>query len=364
MTVLTGMRWRSYGASPNGRQSSRHYRGRMKHRQVLLILVLIVLGAGGWFLWSGRPDQVEVAKVRIGPAAELVYATGFVEAEEPVSVAARVTAPVVQVLVDEGTRVGRGQPLILLDDEEQHGLLAQAEAQRRKAVLDEQRRVTLYRKRWVTRSARDEAVAAADAARAAERSASARLNQYVLRSGIDGVVLKRDVEPGDLATPSRVLMTLGDPARTWVTATVDERDVPQVHVGQRALMRSDAWPGRVIRGHVRELTPGGDPTQRAFRARVAVDDAIAMPMGLTLEVNILIRSKPRAVLVPAGAVVDDAIWVVAGGRAHRRKVRTGITGADDVEILSGASAGETVILNPSGLGEGDRIRPIAKAEAK
>jgi RND family efflux transporter MFP subunit len=328
----------------------------MKQRQFLLILLVIVLAAGAYFFWSGRSHQVEVATARIGPAAELVYATGFVEAEQPVSVSARITAPVVQVLVDEGQHVSRGQPLVLLEDAEQHDLVAQAQAQRRKAVLDEQRAVTLFRKGWVTRSARDEAVAGADAARAAERSASARLDQLVLRAGIDGQVLKRDVQPGDLATPSRVLLTLGDPARIWVTATVDERDVPQVHIGQTALMRSDAWPGRVIRGHVRELTPGGDPTQRAFRARIALDESAALPMGLTLEVNILIRSTPRALLVPARAVEGDSVWVVDNGHARRRKVRMGISAADDVQLMSGIHAGEHVILNPVGLKEGERVR--------
>lgn len=336
----------------------------MKHRQILLILLVIVVAAGAYFSWSGRSHQAEIAKARVGPAAELVYATGFVEAEQPVSVSARITAPVVQVLVDEGQRVSRGQPLVLLEDAEQENLVAQAEAQRKKAVLDEQRAVTLYRKGWVTRSARDEAVAGADAARAAERSAAARMNQLVVRAGLDGQVLKRDVQPGDLATPSRVLLTLGDPARVWVTATVDERDVPQVHVGQTALMRSDAWPGRVIRGHVRELTPGGDPTQRAFRARIALDEAAALPMGLTLEVNILIRSTPRALLVPARAVEEDSVWVVENGRARRRKVRTGISASDDVQILSGLQAGESVILNPAGLKEGNRVRAKAGVAAK
>src|SRR3546814_6386500 len=68
---------------------------------------------------------------------------------------------------------------------------------------------------------------------------------------IDGLVVKRDVEPGDLAAPSRVPMLLGDPAEMRVTAIVDERDVPRIAVGQSALLSSEAWPGRGIRGHVR-----------------------------------------------------------------------------------------------------------------
>jgi len=250
---------------------------------------------------------VELARVRVGQAVELVYATGFVEAQQPVSVSARLTAPVRQVLADEAQGVARGQPLILLDDEEQRHALQQAAAQRRVAQQDEQRALTLFAKGWVTRAARDSAIAAADSASAAEESTRARLDQIIVRSGIDGVVLRRDVEPGDLASPGRVLMTLGDPSRIWVTATIDERDVARIQPGQEALMASDAWPGRVLRGHVREVTPGGDPEQRAFRARIVTDGAVALPLGLTLEVNIVTRRAQQALLAPASVIEDGKV---------------------------------------------------------
>jgi hypothetical protein len=129
-------------------------------------------------------------------------------------------------------------------------------------------------------------------------------------------------------------------------------------------MRADAWPGRVIRGHVRELTPGGDPNQRSFRARIGLDEAAALPMGLTLEVNIVIRSVPRTLLVPLDAVDGDAVWVVGDGRVRRRAVKTGIRGAESVQILAGVRAGEMVVVEPSGLSEGQRVRPGSAAAAE
>jgi RND family efflux transporter MFP subunit len=323
--------------------------------------LLLVAVIAAYLLWRAQPRDVEVAPARTGTAVELVYATGFVEAEQPVSVAARLTAPVVQVLVEEADRVRQGQALVVLEDDEQRGLLAQAAAERKGAVLEEHRARTLFGQGWTTRAARDRAVAAADAARAAEQSARARLSQHIVRAGIDGVVLKRDVEPGDLATPSRVLLLLGDPARIRVTATVDERDVPRLRVGQPALMASDAWPGRIIRGHLRELTPGGDPTQRAFRARVAIDDGAALPIGLTLEVNMVTRRAERALLVPASAIASNHVWVVRDGRAQHRGIVTGITGANEVQIVGGLRRGELVILNPpADLSDGARVSTQAK----
>lgn len=86
--------------------------------------LLFVAAFAGYLLWRAQPRDVDVVASRTGSAVELVYATGFVEAEQPVSVAARLTAPVVQVLVNEADRIRRGQALIVLDDGEQRGLLA------------------------------------------------------------------------------------------------------------------------------------------------------------------------------------------------------------------------------------------------
>jgi len=320
----------------------------MKRIALWLLPLALVAAAAAWWLLAGRASEVELASVRVGQAVELVYATGFVEAQQPVSVSARLTAPVRQVLAEEAQRVARGQPLILLDDEEQRHALQQAAAQRRVAQQDEQRALTLFAKGWVTRAARDSAVAAAQSGRAAEESARARLDQMIVRSGIKGVVLRQDVEPGDLASPGRILMTLGDPSRIWITATIDERDVARIQPGQETLMASDAWPGRVLHGHVREVTPGGDPEQRAFRARIVTDGAVALPLGLTLEVNIVTRRAQRALLVPASAIEEGKVWIVRGHRVHAKTVRTGIAGTDEVQILSGLSRGDMVVKAPEG----------------
>lgn len=329
---------------------------KLRGSRVLALIVVVAGAAAAALAWHGRAVPVTVAPVRTGPAVELVYATGFVEARQPVAVQARITAPVVRVLVAEGDRVARGQPLFVLADEEQQALVAQAAAHRRAAEQTEQRTLTLFRQGWVTRAARDQAVANADAARAAQATAGARQGQLVVRAEIDGVVTKRDIEPGELATPNRVLAQLGDPTRVRVTATVDERDITRIRPGQVALMSSDAWAGRTIAATVSEVTPGGDPTQRAFRVRLATP-ATDLPLGLSLEVNIVTRRHERALLVPADAVRDGRVWVVTAGQVHRRPVRTGIVGPDMIEVLAGLAAGDTVVINaPEGLAEGQRVR--------
>lgn len=326
-------------------------------RPWLILAVLVIITAAGLWLWRDRRVAVDLVRPETGPAVELVYATGFIEPRQPVAVQSRITAPVARVLVNEGERVARGQALVMLVDDEQHALLDQAAAQRRAAEQAEGRIVTLFRQGWVTRAARDQAVANADAARAAQATASARLDQLVIRAEIAGIVTRRDVEPGELATPARVLMQLGEPGLIRVTATVDERDIARVRTGQQALMSSDAWPGRTIAARVAEVTPGGDPLQRAFRVRLIPDEAGDYPLGMTLEVNIVTRREDKALLIPATALADGHVWTVSEGRARKRAVRTGISGTDKVQVLSGLSAGDTLIDNPpADLAEGQRVR--------
>jgi RND family efflux transporter MFP subunit len=322
----------------------------------LLVALALVAAAAAAFVWLRRPAEVQGARTTIGRAVEVVYATGFVEPRQPVEAAARVTAPIAEVLAEEGQRVARGQPLVRLEDDEQRQAIAQLAAQTANAEFEERRTLALFNRGFASAAARDRVVTAASAARAAEAVARARLDQFVLRAGIAGVVLRRDAEPGDLATPNRVLFVLGDPALVRITATVDERDIPRVLPGQRALMSSDAFAGKVYGGTVHDITPGGDPEQRAFRVRIWPDAASALPVGLTLEVNVVTREHAGALLVPADAVRDGAVWTARDGRAVRAQVRTGIAGGEKIEVVGGLARGACVLVDPpEALEEGDRL---------
>lgn len=322
---------------------------------VLLVAAALTAGFGGW-RYLGRPEVVNGARASRGSIAEVVYGTGFVEPSQPVDISSRVTAPVSRVLVDEGDRVMRGQALAVLDAEDQRATIAQLTASRINAEQDERRALALFKQGWSTNEVRDKAIAAANSARALEAAARARFNQNTVRSGIDGVILRRDVEPGDLASASKTLFEIGDPKQLRVTATIDERDIPLVRSGSEVMMSSQAYPGRVFRGSVYEMTPGGDPEQRSFRVRIRPDQDSSLPIGLTLEVNIMVAQHERALLVPAGAVRGGAVWTVEDGKTRRVAVQAGIRGTDRTEIRGGLAEHACVITDPTEkLKDGERV---------
>lgn len=322
--------------------------------RLLIITILIIAAALAGWSYASRPPTLEGRKVTRGPVADVVYATGFVEPRRPSDVSSRVTAPVTAVFADEGGRVRKGQALAALDAEDQRHTIDELAAARINAEQEESRALTLFKQGWVTKSARDQAVSSANAARAAEAAARAKLDQYTIRAGVPGIILRRDVEPGDLASATKTLFQIGDPKQLRVTATVDERDIPLVHTGTIAMMSTEAYPGRVFRGEVYEITPGGDPDQRAFRVRIRPDSEL--PVGLTLEVNVVVSQRQQALLVPAGAIRDNQLWLVKDQRARKVSVATGIRGSDRTEVTRGVSDRDCVVASPPAkLKDGQRV---------
>jgi RND family efflux transporter MFP subunit len=322
------------------------------------ILVAAVLGLAllaAFFML--RPPSVETAPITRGEAVDVVYATGVVDYVRQARIAPIVTAPIYRVFVEEGQGVRRGAQLAQLEDGPQRGTVAQLEAQASTARLAATRVQTLYQRGFASRAAWDEARGQRDAALAAAQSARARLADYAITAPFAGTVLRRDAEPGDLASPSRVLFVVADESSLRVTAELDERDIARVERGQSALIRADAFPNQTFNAEVTEVTPQGDAATRVFRVRLGLDPQSPLRAGMTVEANIISGRRDNALLAPTAAVREDVVWVVANGRVERRAIVRGAVGGERTEIVQGVNDGEQVVLNPSdSLRNGRRVR--------
>ena len=179
---------------------------------------------------------------------------------------------------------------------------------------------------------------------------------------MDGVVLRRDGEIGEIAEIGQVLFRVGVPKPLLVVAEVNEEDIPRVAVGQLVLFRTDAFPDQRIEGKVREITPMGDVLAKTYRIKVSLPDETPLKPGMSVEANIVTREKPDALLVPANAVQESAVFVVEGNRVRKRAVKVGIRGTRQVEILSGLKAGDRVASPAStDLKDNMRIRVVESA---
>ena len=209
------------------------------------------------------------AKVTRGPAVEAVYASGTVEPVSWAKVQPLRTGRIASVEAFEGDEVKTGQILMRLDDRELRASVAQLEAEQRflRSELD---RVSELARRGVTttqveeraRSQLDQAVATLNAARQ-------RVEDFLLRAPMDGTVLRRDGEVGEIARPEDVLFWIGRASPLRIEAEVDEEDIPLVAVGQPALIKADAFAGpdsgRHRRRHHAEGRSGQQELSRSHR---------------------------------------------------------------------------------------------------
>ncbi|MFN3651479.1 MAG: efflux RND transporter periplasmic adaptor subunit [Armatimonadota bacterium] len=199
-------------------------------------------------------------------------------------------------------------------------------------------------------------------AQAAAAQAREDLAKYTVLSPVTGVVTERPVDPGDYVISGSRLFTVANEQRMFIEAEVDEADIAGVRRGAEARFQVDAIPDRTYTGHVTRIADAADRTTKTYRVEVRELSATdGLRIGMTADVNIQGRVTERALLLPVAALRSEngvsVVWVVdPSGRAQRREVRTQAKDATSVQVLSGLSAGERVVLNPpDGLEAGDRV---------
>jgi RND family efflux transporter MFP subunit len=322
---------------------------------ILTAVIAMTLAAGLWWYLQGTP--VTVARAARGGVAEIVYATGSVEPETWSRSTPLVRGRIIERCRCEGKHVKAGDILARLDDRE-----AQATLNDLKALEDFERkefeRQTLLIERGVTTSqAHQKAESNLARIRAQIAAQTQRLEYFKLVAPMDGVVLKEDGEVGDMVDPGVILYRVGLETPLWVVADVNEEDIPRVRIGQKALLRSDAFANRVLDGIVKQMTPAGDPVTKTFRVRIGLPVETPLRVGMSVEANIVTREQSNAIVVPINAIVNDHAFLIDEGHARRRKIRIGLRGTGAVEVLEGLSDGDLVVSPAnSDLEDGTRVR--------
>jgi RND family efflux transporter MFP subunit len=327
----------------------------MRAGRIAVILIAAGLAAAAWWWW--RAPSVQTAEATRGPAVQAVYATGVVEPVNWAKVTPLVRGRIATMCSCEGDRVSTGDELARLDDREARAQIAELEARARFLAADVERYRALVDRRVVSAQVFERTESEYRQVRAAIAAARERLGHLVLRAPLDGVVLRKDGEVGEVAEPGDVLFWVGQPSPLWIVAEVDEEDIPLVAAGQRTLIRADAFTGQTLEGTVARITPKGDPVNKNYRVRMTLPDDTPLLIGMTTEVNIIIRSIENALLVPSSSLDKGRLWVVEDGRAVSREVKIGITGHLRTQILGGLSDDARVIADPPpGLAAGMRVR--------
>lgn len=400
-------------------------RRRRRGRALRIALLLGAAAAGGaYWLWAsaGAPAPVfyQTAAAERGDLTIEVSATGTLQPVTQVDVSSELSGIVRTVAVRENERVSRGQELAALDTTRLRAQVERAQASVKAAeaqvadartTLNEtaralERSQSLSERGMVAQQALETATAARDRARSALMTAEANLAvaeaelklqqadlaKSTIYAPIDGIVLTRDIDPGQTvaaSTSAPVLFVIAENLeRMQLDAAVDEADIGSVEIGQRASFTVDAFPGRSFDASIQDIAYAAVTTEGVvtYNATLTVDNEdLSLRPGMTATVAIVTREADDVITVPAAAFrysppppeaaegpgwslerlfmprlrgwrrggreaqrpqADGTrtLYVLEDGAPVARQVATGASDGDRTEIVSGLEEGEKVVL--------------------
>ena len=373
---------------------------------VIGIVLIFAMGFAVFRWWQG--PLVTAITVESMPLVQTVVATGKVVSVSRAQIGSEITGVVLDRLVQEGDRVSRGDLLLVLKSDELSSQVRQAEAElnelksrthpetkndlaNAKAQLDQARREANRRRNAekgvlsseeIEQAIQAETVALNnfETARLKAEAASpgqveeiklterlttlkAQLAKTKIRSEVTGIILTRDVEPGDLVQPGRTLFNIALDGRTEIRVQLDERNLPQLALSQKAQVIADAYPDKPFPAQINFIAPSIDSERGTVEVRLSVDAAPEfLRQDMTVSVNIETGKREKSIVVPNDTLSNihmnkAMVSVVRHGKLQHQAVSLGLRGLGMTEITSGLKTGDHVISDATNhLTDGTRVR--------
>jgi len=324
-------------------------------------LVLLIAWTGGVFhaKTSAGKLEVEVGKplpenagtytVKVEPVAAKIDVVGTVASEESVHLSARISAYVNSISASAGQSVKKGQVLIDLDSREMRERLASANIQLKQSRTEYNRTLSLYKQKAATEQSLTAAESMYNAAKSRVAEIKVMLTYTRIQSPIDGIITDRRVEKGDLANPGQTLLSVYDPLNMRLEVPVPVRLIDKLSIGQKVDISLER-PSRPFTGRVSEIVSAVDPLSRTQEVKIHIDNKKGDVLPGTFGRVWVFEDPYPAVLVPASALILsgqlEMVHLVQDKRVVRRMVKSGPSFGKKIEILSGLSQGDVILILP------------------
>ncbi len=272
---------------------------------------------------------------------------------------------VIRVLVDEGSRVHRGQTLAIIKTDALNIDLETANAAYQNALRDKERYENAFRTGGVTQQQLDQSKLALENAEARVAQAKLRVNDANIKSTINGIVNKRFIEPGAVVNPGTQLFELVDVSKLKLNINVNENQVANLSKGDEVTVRASVFPDMVIKGKITFIAPKADYALNfPVEIEIAGNPGNKLKAGMFGTATFNFGNTAPVVLIPrsafAGSVSTNQVFVAENSSTARlRNVIAGRVIGDKVEILQGLNEGEQIITSGQiNLSDGSKIAVI------
>ncbi|MCX8070378.1 MAG: efflux RND transporter periplasmic adaptor subunit, partial [Thermodesulfovibrionales bacterium] len=350
---------------------------------IITLIIVVILFSINFFSGTHTVEATSVTKYFPTQSLTILNASGYVVASRKASAAPKVTGMVVEMRVEEGSKVKKGEIIASLENKDVLALREQAQAnlkvaqeninvalaELRDAKINLDRKEMLLKEGFVTQSDYDFALmrfnkaeaslksakSNAEAARAALKSAEVSIEYTFIRSPFDGVVLTKNADLGDIVTPfgsasglKAAVATIADMNSLQVEADVSESNLLKISIGQPCEIILDALLDKRLSGIVHTIVPTADKTKASVMVKVSFleKDASILP-EMSAKVAFLSKKPSENDRIPITAVNKNAIFerdgkkslfVISEGKISQRAIKTGRVFTDMIEIIEGVKA--------------------------
>ena len=378
-----------------------------RYKPWIMIILLVLLVSFAIYRWWQGP-LLPSYEVVSSPLIQTVVASGRVEKVSRTQIGSEITGVVLERLVQEGDRVSRGDVLLVLKSDEISAQVRQAEAELKelattrrpqaefdlanaKVQLEQAQREAVRRRNTelgiLSAEESEKSIEAEKLARNNLESArlkvaslapdkveetklreqlaalQAQLAKTKIRAEDSGIILTRNVEPGDLVQPSQTLFTIALDGATEIRVPFDERNLPLLALQQKAAVITDAYPDQPFPAHINFIAPSIDAQRGTVDVRLTVDPVPDfLRQDMTVSVNVETNKREQTLVIP-----NDALSSISGNKAmvilvrdrkiQRHPITLGLRGLVMSEVVAGLKEGDHVLTDAeSVLKDGIRVR--------
>ena len=322
-------------------------------------------GSGGWGNREPSPETdvgvpVEVALPERRSISSFIETNGTLEAENDVDIVARTAGPVVELLVEEGMVVEKGQLLARIDDKELQAQVGIARVALEEAKRTHERAKASFEESVISQEIYDQALTKLESAEVQLEGNQILLGYSKIEAPFAGIIIERYIKFAENVIPNQKLFRISDFDPLLCPIQVPEKELSNLKVSQTAYITVDAWPGERFSARVLRIRPVVDAATGTIEVTLQVKARGKLSPGMFASVYLVRDSHAAALVIPKSALslesLGDTVYIVNERLAERRDIELGFEESDFVEVLSGLSEEDrVVVVGQDGLSDGTPV---------